>query len=86
MRPSSHTAQYPWKQLDNHLRRTLSSARAAKGYSWEDVSLALAARGWNITAINLMTRYSRVSFRANEWFLIMDVLEVRSIEIPTFDH
>jgi hypothetical protein len=80
----SHSSSPPdWKRLDDHLRRTLSSARAAKGYSWENVSQALAARGWNITPANLMTRHSRGAFRANEWLLIMDVLEVRSIEVPS---
>ena len=83
---SAHSVQTdpnPWKVLDDHLRRTLSSARAAKDYSWEDVSQALAARGWNITPGNLMTRHSRGAFRADEWLLIMDVLEVRSIEVPS---
>ena len=84
MNHSHQPVRDPWKPLDEHLRRTLSSARAAKGYSWEDVSQALGARGWNITPSNLMTRHSRGAFRADEWLLIMDVLEVRSIEIPSF--
>lgn len=68
-----------WSPIDAHIRRTISSARAAKGYSWEEVSRQLARRGWIITPGNLMTRYSRCAFRADEYILLMDVLGVSTI-------
>jgi hypothetical protein len=68
--------------LAEHVRRTLSSARAAKGWSWDAVASALSARGWNITPGNLMTRHSRGAFRADELLLLMEVLGVAEISPP----
>lgn len=78
--------QEPWKVLDDHLRRTVSSARAAKGYSWEEVSRRLSERGWEITPGNLMTRHSRGAFRADEMLLLMAVLDIPSLTTPRPDH
>ena len=75
--------QEPWKVLDDHLRRTVSSARAAKGYSWEEVSRRLSERGWEITPGNLMTRHSRGAFRADEMLLLMAVLDIPSLTAPS---
>lgn len=68
-----------WTPLDSHLRRLISSARAAKGYSWAEVSRQLGLRGWAITPGNLMTRHSRGAFRADEFLLLMEVLGVSSV-------
>ena len=78
--------QEPWKVLDDHLRRTVSSARAAKGYSWEEVSRRLSERGWEITPGNLMTRHSRGAFRADEMLLLMAVLDIPSLTAPGPTH
>ena len=75
--------QEPWKVLDDHLRRTVSSARAAKGYSWEEVSRRLSEHGWEITPGNLMTRHSRGAFRADEMLLLMAVLDIPSLSSPS---
>ena len=63
------------------LRRTISSARAAAGMSWEQVAKELGGRGWEITSGNLMTRHSRMAFRIDEYLLILDVLGVREIQV-----
>lgn len=85
MATTSHAAPAPsdpWKPLDDYLRRTLSAARAAKGYSWEEVSRRLAEKGWEITPGNLMTRHSRGAFRADELLLLMEVLGISAISAP----
>jgi hypothetical protein len=38
-------------------------------------------RGWVITPGNLMTRHSRMAFRADELVLLLDVLGVKEISI-----
>lgn len=78
MSQTSSTSE-PWGTIDEHLRRTLSSARAARGLSWEDLARELGKRGWVITPGNLMTRHSRCAFRADEYVLLMDVLGVSSV-------
>lgn len=72
-----------WEPVDEYIRCTLSSARAAKGYSWEDVSRKVAEMGWKISPGNLMTRYSRCSFRADELLLLMKALDIPTISTPT---
>ena len=72
----------PWASLDDYLRRTISAARAAKGYSWEEVARQVQARGWKITPGNLMTRHSRGAFRADELLLLMDVLGMGALTLP----
>lgn len=74
----------PWDTVDQTLRRQVSTARAARGMSWDDVAAALAQRGWDITPGNLMTRHSRMSFRADELIVLLDVLGVAELTIrPT---
>jgi hypothetical protein len=75
--------QGPWKDLDKALRRTVASARAARGWNWEQVSVELGQRGWTITAGNLMTRHSRMAFRADEIVLLLDVLGVKELQIAS---
>lgn len=70
-----------WDRIDDGLRRTLSAARAARGWSWDDVAREVAKRGWTITPGNLMTRHSRMSFRADELILLLDVMGVRSLPV-----
>ena len=71
----------PWNDLDQSLRRVIATARAARAMSWEDVASAVNARGWEITAGNLMTRHSRMAFRADEYMLILDVLGVKDLAV-----
>lgn len=71
-----------WGPIDEALRRSLSAARATKGWSWDDVAREVQARGWDITPGNLMTRQSRMSFRGDELVLLLDVLGVREISVP----
>jgi len=73
----------PWASLDDYLRRTISAAKAVKGYSWEEVARQVQARGWKITPGNLMTRHSRGAFRADELLLLMDVLGMGALTLPT---
>ena len=78
MSTSSNT---PWSEIDQGLRRLVASARAARGMSWEQVAKAVGERGWEISAGNLMTRHSRMAFRADEMMLLLDVLGVRELPI-----
>lgn len=71
----------PWSTIDQSLRRLLNTARASKGMSWDDVAAALEARGWKISAGNLMTRHSRMAFRADELIVLLDVLDVENISV-----
>lgn len=73
------TPETPWNTIDQSLRRMLNTARAAKGLSWEDVASMLRGRGWDISAGNLMTRHSRMAFRADEIVLLLDVLGVENV-------
>lgn len=81
----TNTAIDPWEKLDNQIRRMISSARAAKGYTWEDLAKELQIKGWDITAGNLMTRHSRCAFRADEVMLIMNVLGVQKVDVPSIE-
>lgn len=71
----------PWKEIDQGLRRLVASARASRGMSWEQVAKALAERGWEISPGNLMTRHSRMAFRADEMLLLLDVLGVANLPV-----
>lgn len=71
----------PWSSIDESLRRLINSARAAKGWTWEDVAQAVQAKGWDITAGNLMTRHSRMSFRADEWLVLLAALQVKDVPV-----
>jgi hypothetical protein len=68
-----------WAPIQQHLRLALASARAAKGWKWTDVARELGKRGWRVSAGNLMTRHSRMSFRADELLMLMDVLGMAAI-------
>jgi hypothetical protein len=70
-----------WGGIDQSLRRTIATARAAKGWTWDDVALALAERGWEVTPGNLMTKFSRMAFRADELVLVLTVLGVTALPI-----
>ena len=89
MSAGSETVEDPaWAPIQQHLRLALSSARAAKGWKWTDVASELEKRGWSVSAGNLMTRHSRMSFRADELLMLMDVLGMASIgrcPTPTAD-
>ncbi len=75
------SGQQPWPVVDEALRRALAVAKARKGWKWDDVAEALELRGWTITPGNLMTRHSRMAFRADELILLLDVLGVDSLSI-----
>lgn len=76
--PSSNS---PWNEIDKSLRRLIASARASKGMSWEDVAKAVSELGWDISAGNLMTRNSRMAFRADELIVLLSVLGVNEIAV-----
>lgn len=71
----------PWTEMDKALRKTLTTARAAAGMTWDEVSAALRDKGWDITPGNLMTRQSRMSFRADEYLLLLHVLGVENLSV-----
>lgn len=80
---TSPATTLPWPSIEQMLRRRVASARAAKGWTWEQLSKELALRGWVITASNLMTRHSRMAFRADELVLILTTLGVKELSLET---
>lgn len=79
--PTAPSVPAPWEAIDRSLRRLIATARASKGMSWEEVAKAVSAQGWEISAGNLMTRHSRMAFRADELMVLLWVLGVKEIPV-----
>lgn len=67
--------------LGTTLNRKIRAAKAAKGYSWNDIALMMTRCGMPINASNLMAKMSRSTIRATELVLIMRLLGLRFIDL-----
>jgi len=68
-------------QLQDTLKRKLAVAKAARGYSWQDIAAIMTRCGVPISANHLMAKMSRGSFKATEFLLLMRLLGMHSIEL-----
>ena len=73
----------PSKAIAAWLKRKINVAKAKAGLSWPRISEALAEQGTVISAGSLMSKHSRGSFTAGELLALLQVLGVRTLNIPT---
>ena len=71
--------------LQETLKRKVAAAKAAKGYSWNDIAAVMTRCGSPITANNLMAKMSRGGIKATELVLIMRLLGHRFIDLSDVD-
>jgi hypothetical protein len=71
--------------IKEFLRRKLNMAKAAKGWTWEDISALYEALGSRQTSTTLTTKHSRGSFRAADMLLMLRAMGVRHIEMSDLD-
>jgi len=67
------------------VKRRLAAAKAAKGYTWDDIAKAMTDCGMPMSSGNLMTKNSRGMLKATEWVLIMRVLGLRFIDLSDLE-
>jgi hypothetical protein len=64
------------------LKRKINAAKAEKGMSWGQIAEAWSDDGHAVSASSLMSKHSRSSFTAVELVLLLQILEVRALEVP----
>lgn len=67
------------------LERKIAAAKAAKGVTWQHISDAMKACGFELSSTNLMTKQHRNSFRADELIVLLRLLEVNTLELSDID-
>ncbi|MBK6616526.1 hypothetical protein [Ottowia sp.] len=64
------------------LKRRINVAKAECGLNWSQVADKMSAGGPHVTASSLMSKHSRASFTAVELVFLLQVLDVRTLEVP----
>jgi len=67
--------------LQDTLKRKVAAAKAARGYSWQDIAAIMTRCGVPISANHLMAKMSRGSFKATEFILLMRALGLRFVDL-----
>lgn len=77
----------PIKQdsLRAFVKRKVSTAKAAKGWTWDDLSLLIETLGGHQSATTLTTKHSRGSFRTQDFLLMLRAMGVRFIDLSDLD-
>ena len=65
------------------VRSQIAAAKAAHGYTWGQLSAALGECGIHLSPTNLMSKYSRCSFKTTELFVLLRLLDVQTIDLAT---
>jgi len=72
----------PARSRKEWLKRKIAAAKAEKGMSWGQIAGAWPDDAPAVTASSLMSKHSRASFTAVELVLLLQILEVRALEVP----
>ncbi|MEO5625173.1 MAG: DUF6471 domain-containing protein [Dokdonella sp.] len=67
------------------VKRKISTAKASKGWTWDDLSALIEELGGNQSATTLTTKHSRGSFRAQDFLLLLRAMGVRFIDLSDLD-
>jgi hypothetical protein len=67
------------------VKRKLSTAKASKGWTWDDISALIEELGGHQSGTTLTTKHSRGSFRAQDFLLMLRALGVRFIDLSDLD-
>jgi hypothetical protein len=59
----------------------IAAAKASCGYTWHQISVALAECDIKLTPTNLMSKQSRCSFKAKELVVLLRLLNVEALEL-----
>jgi hypothetical protein len=72
-------------ELRAFVKRRLSTAKAAKGWTWDDLSFLVESLGGHQSATTLTTKHSRGSFRAQDFVLMLRAMGVRFLDLSELD-
>jgi hypothetical protein len=67
--------------LQDMLKRKVAAAKAARGYSWQDIARIMNRCGMPISANHLAAKMSRGSFKATELVLLLRALGIRFLDL-----
>ena len=67
------------------LKRKLAAAKAARGYSWDDLAEIMTVCGMPISSGSLMAKSSRGAFKASELAVLMRALGLRFIDLSDLE-